>query len=166
MTTSSNSPGPSKVAVCIKEMAEMVGLSRQRFMQLVKAGVMPAPLRDEASGRPYYPEDLQARCAEVRRRNVGINGRVVMFYARRTPVAASRPKAAKAARPSSGAGEKYADVVAGLHALGLTSATTAQVAEAVADLFPGGDADTGTMIRSVFLHLRSKNPTGNVGSKQ
>ena len=34
-----------------------------------KAGVMPAPLRDETTGRPYFTEELQATCVEVRRRN-------------------------------------------------------------------------------------------------
>ena len=57
-------------------------------MRLVKAGVMPTPLRDADTGRPYYPEGLQALCEEVRRRNVGTNGRVVLFYARRTPTPA------------------------------------------------------------------------------
>ena len=63
----------------------MCGLSRQRFSQLVKAGVFPEPLRDGATGRPYYDGPGQEACLEVRRRNCGANGRVVLFYARRQP---------------------------------------------------------------------------------
>jgi hypothetical protein len=150
-------------------MAARVGLSRQRFMQLVKAGVMPAPLRDGDTGRPYYPEDLQAQCEEVRRRNVGINGRVVMFYARRTPThaATARPKVVKPTRKPLTA-NRHADIMDGLHWLGLTTATAAQVADAVGELYPQGTngADTGSVIRAVFLHLRGKNTAQKVGGKQ
>lgn len=169
MTQSSNISGSGKAAISIKEMALRVSLSRQRFMQLVKAGVMPAPLKDSDTGRPYYPEDLQALCEEVKRRNVGINNKVVMFYARRTPAPpqASRPKALKRTQKSQ-LPDRHADIVNGLHGLGLTSATAAQVADAVAELYPQGAsvADTGSIIRAVFLHLRGKNTSQNVGTKQ
>ncbi len=168
MTQSGNIPGSGKAAISIKDMAALVSLSRHRFMQLVKAGVMPAPLRDDDTGRPYYTEELQTACLEVRRRNVGINGKVVMFYARRTP--AQRPTVRKAglAKPKAKTEDRHADIVAGLHGLGLTSATAGQVADAVAELYPQGvgGADTGEVIRRVFLHLRGKNSTGSVGGKE
>lgn len=169
MTNSSNNPGSGKAAICIKEMAARVGLSRQRFMQLVKAGVMPTPLRDADTGRPYYPEDLQAQCEEVKRRNVGINGRVVMFYARRTSPSspASRPKTLKLPKKAQ-SGDRHSDIVDGLQGLGLTTATAAQVAAAIAELYPQGtsEVDTGSIIRAMFLHLRGKNTSENVGGKQ
>jgi hypothetical protein len=168
VTNSSNIPGSGKAAICIKEMAGMCGFSRQRFMQLVRAGVMPAPLRDEDTGRPYYSEELQAKCEEVRRRNVGINGKVVMFYARRTPNSSptNRPKTVKVTKKPQ-TGNQHAEILNGLHGLGLTSATGLQVADALAELFPQGmnGADTGSVIRSVFLHLRRKNSAENVGGK-
>lgn len=158
MTESSNIPDSGKVAISIKEMAARVGLSRQRFMQLVKAGIMPAPLRHTDTGRPYYPEDLQSQCETVRRRNVGINGRVVMFYARRTPAPVIRPKTAKPIKKPQTT-DRHADIVDGLHGLGLITATAEQVADTIAELFPQGtnSTDTGNVIRAVFLHLRGKN---------
>lgn len=168
MTTSSNNLEPCKAAVCIKEMAAQVGLSRQRFMQLVKAGVFPNPLRDEQSGRPYYTGELQVVCLDVRRRNCGVNGRFVMFYARRptSPTPTSRPNSVKPPKPTTRA--PHADIVAGLHSLGLVTATGAQVADAVAELFPRGTegTDPGDVIRVVFLHLRGKNMAEKVGSKE
>jgi hypothetical protein len=159
-----------RAAVSIKDMAAMVGLSRQRFMQLVKAGVFPPPLRDEASGRPYYTDEMQTVCLDVRRRNCGINGKVVMFYARRRPApdATCRPKAAKPTAPKAGPTYRHADTLAGLHGLGLATATSAQVAEAVAFLFPQGTngTDPGEVIRVIFLHLRGKNSAGKVGRKE
>jgi hypothetical protein len=129
MTNSSNNLVPNKAAICIKEMAAAVGLSRQRFMQLVKSGVFPAPLRDEATGRPYYTDEMQAVCLDVRRRNCGVNGKVVMFYPRRSasPDRTNRPRPVKAKQPSRATSDCHADIVAGLHGLGLTSATSAQV---------------------------------------
>ncbi len=168
MTTSSNLLGPCKAAICIKEMAGLVGLSRQRFMQLVKVGVFPTPLRDEQTGRPYYTDELQAVCLDVRRRNCGINGKVVMFYARRpaSPTPTSRPNSVKSPKPATR--DLHADIVAGLHGLGLVTATGAQVADAVTELFPRGTeaTDPSHVLRVIFLHLRGKNMAENVGSKE
>ena len=163
MTITSNNPEPKRAAISIKEMAAQCALSRQRFMQLVKAGVFPAPLYEVASKRPFYPEELQAQCLEVRKRNMGVNGKVVMFYARRP---GTTPLAPKVKKPKSQA-PAYADILDGLKALGLVTATTAQVAEAVGQLFPQGTAatDPAEVIRAVFVHLHRKNSGGNVGRK-
>ena len=160
----------TRAAVCSKEMAALVGLSRQRFMQLVKAGVFPPPLRDEATGRPYFTDEMQAVCLDVRRRNVGINGKVVMFYARRVmPTAPTgRPKTVAPTKPKPAPNDLHSEIVTALHELGHTAATSNQVAEAVAVLYPQGTkgTDLAQVIRAVFLHLRSKNTGGNVGSKE
>lgn len=79
-----------KQAVSIAEMAKMVGLSRGRFYQLVGT-TFPPPIYDVRTRRPFYPPDLQAVCLEVRRRNFGIDGRPVLFYARRMVIAPTAP---------------------------------------------------------------------------
>ena len=158
MTTTGNIPEPMKAAICIRAMASEVSLSRQRFMQLVKAGVFPAPLYDVTTRRPFYTEELQAQCLEVRKRNVGINGKVVMFYARRPCTMTTTPKAKKP--PSKAiASERYGEVVDGLKALGLVNVTTKLVAEAVRQIFPQGMSviDPSEVIRAVFIHLHGKN---------
>jgi hypothetical protein len=166
MTTTSNNPAPMKAAICIRAMAASCGLSRQRFMQLVRAGVFPTPLYDVTTRRPFYSEDLQAQCLEVRKRNVGINGKVVMFYARRPSTMTTTLKSKKPAIKPTGS-DRHADVVDGLKALGLVTVTTAQVAEAVTQIFPQGTTtvDPGEVIRAVFVHLHGKNSAGNVGRK-
>ncbi len=158
MTTSSNNPEPRKAAISIKEQAALVGLSRQRFMQLVKAGVFPAPLYNVTSKRPFYSEEMQAQCLEVRRRNVGINGRVVMFYARRPSGERPTPKPKKI-KPAAIDVAALADVVHGVRELGQAAATTAQVRKAVEQLYPQGLAgvDLGKVIGDVFTHLHGKN---------
>jgi hypothetical protein len=150
--------------VSISEMARLVGLSRQRFHQLMKAGVFPEPLRDEATGRPYYDESGQAQCLEVRRRNCGVNGKVVLFYARRQPAPTTARPTRTTSAPRRSAPDRHADVLDGVRALGLAQAAPAQVAEAVAALYPAGTAgvDVGEVIRRVFLRLR-QNPADSVG---
>ena len=125
-------------------------------MQLVKAGVFPAPLYDVETKRPYYPEDLQAQCLEVRKRNLGINGKVIMFYARRPGLTATPKAKTPKVRPKET--ERYPDILEGLTALGLV-VTSAQVAEAVGQVFPQGTegTDPGEVIRKVFLRLKGKN---------
>jgi len=138
----------TKMVVSVSEMARMVGLSRQRFHQLMQAGVFPQPQRND--GRPFYDEPTQQQCLEVRRRNCGVNGQVVLFYARRqaTPI---KPKNVTPA-PS-----PHSDLLDGLKALGLVSVTAADVGAAVKILFPQGTAgiDQGKVIKAVFLRLQS-----------
>ena len=46
-----------------------------------QGGVFPPPLYNIETKRPFFTEDMQEVCLEVRRRNCGINGKPVMFYA-------------------------------------------------------------------------------------
>jgi hypothetical protein len=57
------------------------------------------------------------------------------------------------------------DILEGIRALGLTSATAAEVQAAVQALFPAGlgDKDLGEPIRAVFVHLTRQNHGSIVG---
>jgi|ERR1051325_5304718 predicted DNA-binding transcriptional regulator AlpA len=151
----------TKAVVTVSEMARMCGLSRARFYQLQKAGVFPAPTYQ--AGRPVYTEEQQAVCLEVRRKNRGINGEPVLFYARRRPIAPAK-KAPKTSAPAPKNGI-VAALVDGLNALGLTTATAAQVVEVTKELFPEGTdkLDQAEVLRAVFLHLKRQNSAGNEG---
>src|SRR5262245_51174143 len=148
----------TKAAVGVAEMARMVGLSRSRFYQLV-GSAFPPPAYDVTTRRPVYTEELQAACLEVRRRNCGIDGRPVLFYARRLGSAPARSKKAKtpAACP-------HANLLDGLKGLGLGSATAAGVTAAVKELYPRGveGIDQGEVLRVVFLHLKRQDSADNV----
>lgn len=151
----------TKSAVSVTEMARMVGLSRARFYQLVRSGTFPAADHDPATRRPYYGEDQQRVCLEVRRRNCGIDGRPVLFYSRRRDAGV---KKAKLPTPTKKAGpSEYADLIELLALVPLT-ATPAQVESAVKMAFPGGIAgtDPGIVIGKIIPLLR-QNPTGSVG---
>ena len=154
----------TKKAVSVSEMARMVGLSRSRFYQLIGTA-FPHPVYDALSRRPFYDEDQQRTCLDVRRRNCGIDGTPILFYAQRpTPsVTARRPRKSKAS--SSKSTGRCPAILEGIRALGLASATDRQIGQAVRELFPTGTADTepGEVIRAVFVHLMRRNSTDNVG---
>ena len=84
----------TKVAVTVAEMARMVGLSRARFYQLL-GSAFPLPVYDVSTRRPYFVEEMQRVCLEVRRRNCGIDGKPILFYCRRVPISASAKRSPK-----------------------------------------------------------------------
>jgi hypothetical protein len=143
-------------------MARMVGLSRARFYQLL-GKTFPRPVTDEVSGRPCYPEELQRACLEVRRRNCGIDGKPVLFYARRTtPSVTRRPPKTKPPVQRDGLLAEVADAV---RALGMTTVSDGQVGAVVRELYPTGldGADMNQAIRAVFLALRRQDSGDIVG---
>lgn len=155
----------TKFAVSIASMAKMVGLSRARFYQLMESGVFPRPERHAETGRPFYSEEQQKVVLEVRRRNCGINGQAVLFYARRLPTGPTPTKPQRVKPKPMPKVEPHADLLAALQALGLTGVTSLQVTKAVEESFPNGlvGVDEGEVVRAVFLRLklgRDDQPTG------
>jgi len=151
-------PVPTKAVVTVAEMARMVGLSRARFYQLVGTGVFPRPEYHPQTKRPFYPEALQQQCLEVRRRNCGVNGQPVLFYARgHRPAPPTKPL--RSAKPKPKTDAPHADLIDGLKSLGLGSVTADQVGAALKVLYPSGAEGVaeGDVMRAVFLHLKRQN---------
>ena len=141
----------TKSVVSVSEMARMVGLSRQRFHQLRK-NTFPEPDYDEETKRPFYREEKQAICLSVRQRNCGVDGKPILFYARRNNVGVPRKTKQPTTKPKV---SKYGHIVEGLKALGLSVAAL-QVDTAIKNQFPSGtkQVDDAEIVRSVFLHLQ------------
>ena len=154
-----------KQVVTVAEMARMVGLSRARFYQLM-GRAFPWPLYDVATRRPFYNEEQQRACLEVRKRNCGIDGKPILFYARRLDLV-STPRTNRTPKPKAKEkkSDQFSDVVAGLRALGLLSVNASDVAAAVKVVFPNGvgGIDVGEVIRGVFLHMKRQNRNDKVG---
>jgi hypothetical protein len=163
-------PKPTKAVVTVAEMARMVGLSRARFYQLVGTA-FPHPVYDVNTRRPLYVEEQQEVCLEVRRRNCGVDGKPVLFYARRVGVGAPRAStpAPKSASVSTATAKKAVarpdPILESVRLLGLSMATAAQVQAAITELFPGGinSTDHGQVVREVFLRLKRRNPADSAG---
>ena len=152
----------TKAVVSVAEMARMVGLSRARFYQLI-GSAFPHPVYDVSTRRPFYDELAQTTCLKVRRRNCGIDGRPIMFYARRLPTAPlnSKPRRLPFGRPKS---DGHAELIDALRSLGLTNVSADQVTTAIKEAFPGGIAgvDQSELIRTIFVRIKRRNSTNNV----
>jgi hypothetical protein len=64
----------------IRQMANRLWLSRERFYKLRKAGIFPPPVYDIATKRPFYPPDLELKCLLIRESGIGFNGQPTLFY--------------------------------------------------------------------------------------
>lgn len=155
----------SKLAISVTEMAKAVGLSRARFYQLIRRGIFPTPDQEPVTGRPYYSEEKQRTCLEVRRRNCGIDGRPILFYARRRDCGYNKAKPQKPKVEAQRGDVKT--LLDGLNALGLTTATAAQVEQVTKQLYRNGTAgiDQGEVLKAVFLEIRRRKSGGSEGGK-
>ena len=144
-----------QTVVSVAGMARMVGLSRQRFHQLMTEGVFPSPVYDIRTRRPHYTEEMQKVCLAVREKNVGINGRVVLFYARRLVMPIPKKQIKPCGSASHTRTPKHDGLIAGLKGLGLATVTEQQIEVALKELYPAGTAEVGEgeVLRTVFVHL-------------
>lgn len=146
---------PTKSAVSVSEMARMVGLSRARFYQLINEGVFPPPVYDLETRRPFYDEGMQETCIEVKRRNCGVNGKPVLFYASRHPLGSQPIKRPARPKTKPKRTNQFTELRGFVSALGL-NVSAQQVEDAVKHCFPDGIGrlDTGEVVPAVFLHLK------------
>ena len=106
---------------------------------------------------------MQAICMEVRRRNCGVNGKPILFYAARHPLG-QQPRSVKKPKAEPKQKGQYLDLLDGLRSLGL-EVTATVVEPVVKELFPAGiqNLDCGEVIRGVFLRMKRQNSTDKVG---
>lgn len=151
----------TKTVVSVSEMARMVGLSRQRFYQLA-GSTFPSPIYDIESRRPFFTEEMQRICLEVRRRNCGVDGKPVMFYSKGHQLSKQQKPKRKKVKPTT---PKHTAIVDAVQALGLSSVNDKQVDDVISVLFPGGtnDIPEAEVIRAVFVHLQRQNSTDKLG---
>jgi predicted DNA-binding transcriptional regulator AlpA len=133
--------------VTVQELCELVGLSKNRFYALQKAGIFPAAMRSSLNGRPVFDSALIEQCLGIVRNRVGANG--VPYVPNRKARPARQPSTKKPAG-------RHQGLIEALGSLGLT-ATPAEVDEAIGRLPEGGAGlEEPELIRQVFLELRKK----------
>jgi hypothetical protein len=139
------------------EVARRLGLSRQRFWQLRRDGVFPQPHVDEETGRQFYTQEQVDLCLDLRKRNVGMNGKVVLFYSVRSMTTVSKPTKKKSRRKPRT--DRHQHIIESLKALGLSGVTDGQVEAAMNEILPigKGDPDHGDLVRSIFLYIQRQN---------
>ena len=149
---------PSQSYLSCAAVARRLGLSRQRFWQLRKEGIFPDPQIDEATGRPFYTEEQLELCMDLRKRNVGLKGKIVLFYSARST--ASLPTAPRKRKPKCKVTKgRHQEMLDSLKALGMTGITDDQINSAISELFPNGigGVGSGELVRAVFLFVQRQN---------
>jgi hypothetical protein len=136
----------SRDAVSVSDMARMIHLSRTRFYQLMGT-TFPLPQRDSL-GRPFFDRDQQEQILAARRRNVGLDGKPILFRLPRSTPGSSRIRKQPPA-------QDHTEIVVAVRALGIEQANSKHIGHAIATLFPDGQLppDRGDLIRQVFLFL-------------
>jgi hypothetical protein len=152
--------------VSIKQMADLLGVSRSRLYQLLETGFLVKPVYLLSNRRPYFTQTMAKTNLQVKREGVGINGQIVLFYAKRekiqdTPVKRNRRQ--KKSKPKIAKNE-YADLKDALESLGLNDLTDHQIKSALVNCFPDSiaDLDESEVITTVFRYLNQKNSADNV----
>jgi len=145
-------------AMNVAETARLIQMSRSRFNQLL-GSVFPQPQRDER-GRPFFDRQQQMRIVEIRRTNKGMDGRPILFRA--TGSRTSSPKRPRTKSPAI-SNHDYTQLLSAVRSLGLERATHKDIEHCLSTLFPDGrlPADQGTLIRQVFLSIKSRFSANN-----
>ena len=130
-------------------------LSRGRFYELVAEGFFLLPIFLTANKRPAYTARMAERNLLAKNIGIGMNGEPRVFNRRHDGDQVERRRGRSNGRQRQSDGP-LGHLVASLRSLGIEAVSEAQVAQAVAELFPEGigDCDQGDVIRAVFRHLR------------
>lgn len=154
---SSSVVNPPKALISLSEMAEQLGMSRGHFYTMVEEGFFLSPIFLIRNKRPCFTAEMAERNRLAKEFGIGVDGSTRIFYRRRrAEIGAAGPvQATSSSRRRQTAGNQFTEMVGTLAALGLT-ATSDQVALAVADLFPQGveTFEESDVIRAIFRHLR------------
>ncbi len=141
----------------VSSMAMSLQMSRSRFYQCMSAGYFLKPKYTEDTNRPYFTSDMAQRNMEVKRTNVGVNGRICIFYGPRNIKPSSKQRTIS--KKKSVAQDKYSDLIEGLKSLGLIDVPPKKVESALQACFPDGvqNEDEGQVLKTIYLFIKRQN---------
>lgn len=140
-----------KPIISVRELCQILQLSRSRYYQLINSGFFPKPLHDERSKRPYYDAALQKQILEARESGIGADGSYLLFYSPRKSERLSHLRRKEKIDPQV---KELTDTLSGM---GLET-TPQEVQQALSELFPEGTekVEQGLLIRELYRHLKQK----------
>jgi predicted DNA-binding transcriptional regulator AlpA len=157
---------PLKIGVSIREMAQMLNLSRSRCYQLIEAGILYPPIFDTQTHRPFFPPEIQQKNLEIRKRNCGMNGKPILFYARRfasEPIIKKLPaRKVKSKTPKDSTLDR---LMTDLKSLGIESPNRVQIESTLKSCFPAGisQVEESEVLRTLYRTLKCQNTSHNAG---
>lgn len=129
--------------VTVSELCEILGVSKSRLYTLIRAGILPQPLRNPANNRPVFNWEMAEACRVVLKTHIGVNGQ---------PYTPNRKRKSPTAHPR----QRHDSLIAHLSSLGMT-ATSKQVDDAIKNLPDEGKGlEEGDLVKQVFLCLRQQ----------
>ncbi len=149
--------------VSINQLCSLMSISRSRYYQILSEGLIAPPVFSD-SKRPYFTREMAIRNLAVKKNNVGVNGKICIFYnCNRSPISSPKNNSKKK-EPKKKTTAKHTDLIDGLSSLGLNDITSSQVDVALTKCFPDGadNVDEGEVLRRVFCQIKEQNSTDNV----
>jgi len=144
----------------ISTMAKLLNLSRSRLYQLIDQGVLLKPVYLLNNKRPVYTKEMAVHNLEVKNNNVGINGKIIMFYSARTPTTTKPKKTVKKSTDQKIVSPaKHVDLIDALESLGLENITSYQIDSAIHKCFKNGTENISEddILTEIFRYLNRQN---------
>lgn len=149
----------------ITQMAKVLQMSRARFYQCLEAGYFLKPQYTENTRRPYYTAEMAEANLNAKKSNVGINGKICLFYSPRNSqiIPVLKNKDSKPAQDKTH-GNTYEDLIAGLTALGLSGITNSQIQAALSHCYPEGHQNIaqGEVLKGLYLYIKRQDSADNM----
>ena len=103
---------------------------------------------------------------DVKKNNVGINGKICIFYRSRSRIISSPAKKHSQKNKKENVIPSHIEnIVEGLLSLGIEGVSPSQVGKIIGKCFPGGveNIDEGEVLKAVFCQIKAQNSGDNVG---
>lgn len=151
--------------VSINQMCAHLHIGRSRLYQMIapspdgRVGLLFPPVY-ALDGRPFFTREVAEKNIELRRSNIGANGKICIAYIT-TRKSSSVPKQSN--RPNkkpSQSHPQYDDLLEGLKALGLTDVEPEAI-NAVIRQNNLQDIDAGDLLRKVFCAIKAQRSRDN-----
>ena len=152
--------------VSIQNSCTLMGVSRSRYYQLLNDKFILPPIYSIESKRPFYTREMAEKNIAVIRNNIGINGKVCLFYNtnRRTGIASKSTRQKKVKKKTRSETNSYSDLIEGLEYLGLTDIKPAQIDTVLKKTYPNGiqNEDDGEVLKALYRAISEQNSKDNV----
>lgn len=154
--------------VSINQLCKLMKVSRSRLYQLLNDKFILPPIYSLESKRPYYTREMTEKNMSVIKNNMGLNGKVCLFYttSRRAGTRSTKPAITHKSNKKTFSEIPHQDLIEGLACLGLTDVKPAQIDAVMKKFYPQGvhNIDEGEVLKTVYRGIVAQNSQDNVNT--
>ena len=150
--------------ISINQLCSFLEISRSRYYQLLDEGILLPPIYSLETKRPYYTRQMAQSNIDVKKNNVGINGKICIFYRSRSRIISSPArKHSQKSKKDNVVSSHVEDICEGLISLGIHDVSPSHVGKIIGKCFPGGveNVDEGEILKAVFCQIKVENNEHN-----